>query len=124
MNTPKAAPEVASIPHLTSPCHVIPAVAIVPCTSPHLAARSKSSSKCTTKKNISNNKKKQNWSGEGLLPDGLETLTRSSRDNFHIDFDEHQNPLYATKVIGTNEKEYDLMSSDMKLLQLQKLTLT
>jgi hypothetical protein len=122
MNTPKAAPEVASIPRRTSPRRDIPAVAIVPRTSPRLAARSKSSSKHTTKKNSSsNNKKKQNRTGEGLLPDGLETLTRSSRDNFHIDFDEHQNPLYATKVIGTDGKEYDLMSTDLKLSQLRKL---
>jgi hypothetical protein len=76
MNTPKAAPGVASIPRQTSPCRDIPAVAIVPQTSPRLAARSKSSSKHTSKKNSSsNNKKKQNRTGEGLLPDGLEKLT-------------------------------------------------
>jgi hypothetical protein len=121
MNTPKAAPGVASIPRRTSPRREIPAVAIVPRTSPRLASR-RSKSSSTNKKNNNNKKKKQNRIGEGLLPDGLETLTKSSRDNFTILFDEDENPLYATKVISsTTKKEYDLMSSDLKLSQLRKL---
>jgi hypothetical protein len=109
MSTPSQAPPRREIP-----------LAVVPLrTSPRLAARAKPSS-TSSKKKTTNKTKKQNRVREGSLPPGLANITNQRKDNFFIVTDEF-GINSVTKVTDADGKEYNLLTTDLKVAQLQKL---